>query len=41
VFDAKDAATRQADTAILSHGFWQRFGGRADVIGRSDLSRAS
>ena len=28
VFDAKDAATRQVDTVILSHGFWQRrFGG--------------
>ena len=36
VFDARDAATRQADAVILSHGFWQRrFGGAADIIGRS------
>jgi putative ABC transport system permease protein len=35
VFDAKDAAIRQADTVIVSHGFWQhRFGG-ADIVGRS------
>jgi putative ABC transport system permease protein len=36
VFDARDAATRQPDTVILSHGFWQRrFGGAADILGRS------
>jgi putative ABC transport system permease protein len=36
VFDAKDAATRQVDTVILSHGFWRRrFGGAADIVGRS------
>ena len=36
VFDVKDAASRQADTVILSHGFWlRRFGGAPDVIGRS------
>jgi putative ABC transport system permease protein len=36
VFDPKDAASRQADTAILSHGFWlRRFGGAPDIIGRS------
>jgi putative ABC transport system permease protein len=36
VFDDGDAAARQADTAILSYGFWQRrFGGAGDVIGRS------
>ena len=36
VFDDRDAAARQADTAILSYGFWQRrFGGAADVVGRS------
>jgi putative ABC transport system permease protein len=35
VFDAKDAATRQADTVILSHGFWQRRFGGADIVGRS------
>lgn len=36
VFDDRDAAARQADTVILSYGFWQRrFGGAADVIGRS------
>jgi putative ABC transport system permease protein len=36
VFEAKDAATRQVDTVILSHGFWQRrFGGAPDIVGRS------
>jgi predicted permease len=36
VFDARDAATRQVNTVILSHGFWQRrFGGAADIVGRS------
>ncbi len=36
VFEDKDAAARQVDTVILSHGFWQRrFGGARDVIGRS------
>jgi putative ABC transport system permease protein len=36
VFDARDAATRQPDTVILSHGFWQRrFGGATDILGRS------
>jgi putative ABC transport system permease protein len=36
VFEARDAATRQVDTIILSHGFWQRrFGGAADILGRS------
>ncbi|HET7217502.1 MAG TPA: ABC transporter permease [Vicinamibacterales bacterium] len=36
VFDEHDAATRQADTVILAHGFWQRrFGGAADIVGRS------
>jgi putative ABC transport system permease protein len=35
VFGARDAATRQADTVILSHGFWQRRFGGADIIGRS------
>ena len=35
VFEDKDAAARQVDTVILSHGFWQRrFGGAADVLGR-------
>jgi putative ABC transport system permease protein len=35
VFDERDAAARQMDTVILSHGFWQRrFGGAADVVGR-------
>jgi putative ABC transport system permease protein len=36
VFDARDAATRQVNTVILSYGFWQRrFGGAADVVGRA------
>src|SRR5688572_5936308 len=36
VFEARDAAARQVDTVILSHGFWQRrFGGALDVLGRS------
>ena len=36
VFEPQDAATRQVDTVILSHGFWQRrFGGAADIVGRS------
>jgi putative ABC transport system permease protein len=36
VFDARDAAARQADSVILSHGFWQRrFGGATDVVGRT------
>lgn len=36
VFDARDAATRQADAVILSHAFWlRRFGGAQDIIGRS------
>jgi putative ABC transport system permease protein len=36
VFDSNDAAARHVDTVILSHGFWQRrFGGAADVVGRS------
>ena len=36
VFEARDAAARQVDTVILSHGFWQRrFGGAPDVLGRS------
>jgi putative ABC transport system permease protein len=36
VFDASDTAIRQADTVILSHGFWQRrFGGAGDIVGRS------
>jgi putative ABC transport system permease protein len=36
VFDEKDAATRQTDTIILSHAFWQRrFAGATDVIGRA------
>ena len=36
VFEATDAAGRQADTVILSHGFWQRrFGGAPDILGRS------
>jgi putative ABC transport system permease protein len=36
VFDARDAAARQADSVILSHGFWQRrFGGATDVVGRA------
>jgi putative ABC transport system permease protein len=35
VFDGKDAASRQADTVILSHGFWlRRFGGTPDIVGR-------
>ena len=34
VFDAKDAATRQPDVLLLSHGFWQRRFGGADVLGR-------
>src|SRR5688572_9479961 len=35
VFDARDAADRQADTVILSHGFWQRrFGAAPDILGR-------
>lgn len=36
VFDAKDAAKRQVDTVILSHGFWQRrFAGIPGVLGRT------
>jgi putative ABC transport system permease protein len=36
VFEPQDAATRQVETVILSHGFWQRrFGGAADIVGRS------
>ena len=36
VFDVKDAASRQADTVILSHGFWlRRFGGVPGALGRS------
>jgi putative ABC transport system permease protein len=36
VFNDDDAAARQAGTMIVSHGFWRRrFGGAADVIGRS------
>jgi predicted permease len=36
IFTAEDAATRQVDTVLLSHGLWQRrFGGSADVLGRS------
>ena len=36
VFNAEDAASRNVDTVILSHGFWQRrFGGDRAVIGRS------
>jgi putative ABC transport system permease protein len=36
VFAAGDAATRQVNTVILSHGFWQRrFGGAPDIVGRS------
>lgn len=36
VFDDADAAPRQVDKVILSHGFWQRrFGGAPDVVGRS------
>ena len=36
VFDVKDAASRQADTVILSHGFWlRRFGGVPGTLGRS------
>jgi predicted permease len=35
-FEPKDAAARQGDTVILSHGIWQRrFGGAADVVGRT------
>jgi predicted permease len=35
VFDAKDAAIRQVDTVILSHGLWQRrFGAGTDIVGR-------
>jgi putative ABC transport system permease protein len=36
VFEARDSAVRQADTVILSYGFWQRrLGGAGDVIGRA------
>lgn len=36
VFNHEDAAARQAETVIVSHGFWRRrFGGGADIIGRS------
>lgn len=36
VFEERDAATRQSDAVLLSYGFWQRrFGGAADVVGRS------
>ncbi len=36
VFGHNDSAARQSDTIILSHGLWRRrFGGAADVIGRS------
>jgi putative ABC transport system permease protein len=35
VFEARDAASRQPDTVILSHGFWQRRFGGADIVGRS------
>jgi putative ABC transport system permease protein len=36
VFEAVDDAAPREATVILSHGFWQRrFGGAADVIGRS------
>jgi predicted permease len=35
-FEPRDAATRQADTVILSDGLWRRrFGGAADVVGRT------
>ena len=35
VFNATDAAARQADAVILSYGFWQRRFGGADSVGRS------
>jgi putative ABC transport system permease protein len=36
VFEARDAAGPQPDTAILSYGFWQRrFGGASDILGRA------
>lgn len=36
VFHPEDAAARQAATMIVSYGFWRRrFGGAADIIGRS------
>jgi putative ABC transport system permease protein len=35
-FEPKDAAVRQVDTVILSHGFWQRrFAGAGDIVGRA------
>jgi predicted permease len=35
-FEPKDAAGRQVDTVILSHGFWQRrFAGAGDIVGRA------
>jgi putative ABC transport system permease protein len=35
VFEASDAATRQVDKIILSHGLWQRRFGGAQVLGRA------
>lgn len=36
VFTAGDAATRQVDAVLLSHGLWQRrFGSAPDILGRA------